>query len=320
MGCWNQTCVVSNLPICDNDPVVVFLLEQRNQQNLTKSNFCYSNALYNPVPMIFYGKYNDYGTCDENTGLGLKLLLNVIKSKLVEFDVGSNTCHDIEVKRESFDIEKMWDADYEDRLFVEAHRTKTKLDMVMVHRHIFDKIVNQEFSTTIYPQGGNYYEHCYTLESLSNNEITKFVDRYHDEYHAIESKRVNGQLASGSYIIEFYRLDELFFGFNSDVDIQAFSQFSRTSNSSMLLDSDKKFIGNIIKQNTKENAVILLTEYVKSRMVMNFMESTRKVWTIQSGRGSQDTSSSDYRLLMSAMADIMDARDAEYEDDELLDE
>ena len=296
MGCWKQTCVVSNLPIEENDEVAVFILNKRHYTS-SHPSYCYSDALYTPIPMVFYGKYNDYGTCTKNYGPGLPFLVNYVKNNLIEFEEGSNECHDIEVKKDSFDIIKMWDADYEDRLYIKTPGNQTKLEMVMVHKHIFDMIVNDTYTSTIYPSNGDWYEKQYTINDLVQNEITNFVKLYR------EFLENSSTLSVSSMHLYEARL----FGFNADENVAVVSA---------MIDSykDQPFIKRILMDHSNSDAIELITEFVKAKFVMDFVDSIRKVWVPQSGRGSQSYNESSYRKLITAMTELLDKHDTRYDE------
>jgi hypothetical protein len=117
MGYWNGTCAISNLHITAGEPVVVFMLAKNNHEK----SFCHNNALYELCPVPFYGKYNDYGAVEDCHGFGLNIVVESIREKLYKFGQGPNSCHDIEVNKENFDIEMLFEADNEDRLGIEFH-------------------------------------------------------------------------------------------------------------------------------------------------------------------------------------------------------
>lgn len=50
MGCWNETCGITQLPITDGDEVVVYLLREYGYQNV-----------WSLIPVPFFGIYDDYG-------------------------------------------------------------------------------------------------------------------------------------------------------------------------------------------------------------------------------------------------------------------
>lgn len=114
MGSWNHTCAVSNLHIRAGKEVAVFLLVKNYHDS--GESFCYGNALYDVVPLPFYGKYNDYGGVEDCHGAGLPYILEALKSRLYKFGQGPNQYHDCEVTPDNLDIEKLFEADHENRL------------------------------------------------------------------------------------------------------------------------------------------------------------------------------------------------------------
>jgi hypothetical protein len=67
MGCWNGTCLISNLPIYAGDEVVFFVLKRKCGAELddVEHGHCYADALYEPLLYPIVGDYDDYG-CIEN--------------------------------------------------------------------------------------------------------------------------------------------------------------------------------------------------------------------------------------------------------------
>lgn len=62
MGCWNETCFLSNLPIVDSDEVKVFILMESKE---IKSKPCCHTDNYVPICLPFDAKYNEYGGVKE---------------------------------------------------------------------------------------------------------------------------------------------------------------------------------------------------------------------------------------------------------------
>lgn len=64
MGYWNETCTLTNLPICYGEPTVAILLEQT--PNVSHQNgIVYPDDIFRPVGLPLYGKYNDYGNLED---------------------------------------------------------------------------------------------------------------------------------------------------------------------------------------------------------------------------------------------------------------
>lgn len=117
MGSWNHTCAVSNLHIHAGTDVTVFLLVKK--YSTEAGSFCYGNALYDVVPLPFYGKYDDYGGVEDCHGFGLPIILETLKKRLYKFGQGPNSCHDCVVTPELLDVEMLFEADHEGRLGID---------------------------------------------------------------------------------------------------------------------------------------------------------------------------------------------------------
>lgn len=68
MGCWNATCMLSQLPILEGDRVVVVPLHQnvwQERRNSGANGYLDSHALWQPALLPFRGVYNDCGFVEE---------------------------------------------------------------------------------------------------------------------------------------------------------------------------------------------------------------------------------------------------------------
>jgi hypothetical protein len=83
MGCWNETCGVSQMPICAGDKVRMFLIVECEHWN--EAMLHYSTDLWKPFGLPLKGTYDEYG-CIENIEEDAlsDLLLESLKEILVE--------------------------------------------------------------------------------------------------------------------------------------------------------------------------------------------------------------------------------------------
>jgi hypothetical protein len=62
MGCWNGTCMISNLPILSRDKIKLVILQKGYNSNFNSSSgYVYSSDLFSPAFLPISGSYNDYG-------------------------------------------------------------------------------------------------------------------------------------------------------------------------------------------------------------------------------------------------------------------
>lgn len=146
MGCWNHTCAVTHLPIIAGEPVEVILLKAST--NTEENSYCHADAYHSPIPLTFGGIYDDYGGVEECSGVALPLLVETLKKNLFEMEVGENKYHDIAAKKDEFDIDKLFELDHEQRLFI-VNPQKWEYDMreavqikhIVVRKTVYDEIV-----------------------------------------------------------------------------------------------------------------------------------------------------------------------------------
>lgn len=65
MGCWNSTCMISNLSIRAGQEVVGFILVPKGDLLPPMGGgYCYSTDMWQPMCVPFVGYYNDYGSIE----------------------------------------------------------------------------------------------------------------------------------------------------------------------------------------------------------------------------------------------------------------
>ena len=175
MGCWNHTCAVTNLPIFEHEEVEVILLKG-NPFSQHESSYCYSDSTWQPIPLTFHGTYNDYGAVQNCEGLALPTILTAIRDNLVEFEVGENEYHDIEVKKDGFDAAALFEADHEGRLYIKNEirmadsPEKLRVKHIVVRKDVYDTITEK---TTIDWWCGRAN---HKLSNLDTEQFTKDID------------------------------------------------------------------------------------------------------------------------------------------------
>src|SRR4051812_34258342 len=65
MGCFNATCMVSNLPIAYGDQIVMLVLSRNKWAGHPKLDLLHVTEEWGIVGFPFFGKYDDYGGIEE---------------------------------------------------------------------------------------------------------------------------------------------------------------------------------------------------------------------------------------------------------------
>ena len=120
MGCWNGTCLISNLPIYAGDEVVFFALKRRRDVSTVEGgDHYYSDDIYQPLLYPVVGEYDNYG-CIENIKEDFSLIEEYFK--------------DVELS------EPDWDKDND--VFRRIERGYYKgYNFAMIHKDIYDALI-----------------------------------------------------------------------------------------------------------------------------------------------------------------------------------
>jgi len=303
MGCWNQTCVVSNLHITAGQKVAMFLLVQNHHES---EGFYYPDVLNKLCPFPFYGEYDDYGAAENCHGLMLNQVVAAVQSQLVEFDLGENQYHDIAVKRDGFDINVLFEADHEDRLFVDTiYGRKLKVTPVMIHQTVFDGIIND------WTREHHYFTGYGTNDQKFHTREYKFSDVVADLpawiARASDAVKQDTKFSNiGGYGLR-YALMKLFD--RNDPEQNLAADWFRTLDSHYTpsaLFEIADVLHDLLKTGSAEDTLAVMTELLKGLWLNSFMTHTRKFWSRQSGLGSQNNDQAAYRVLINSMTKALD--------------
>ena len=316
MGCWNQTCGLTQIHIRAGEPVLVFPLVEAHRDSL-----CYSTPYWTPFPIPFASEYNDYGGGENSSGLGLDMIISCLQEKLVEIEQGENQYHDIAVKREGFDEDKFWEAIHEMRLKIHSYNNAEKeVGFVMIKQSVVDYLIEHEVFERYegYDEKGSKYTKYKFADILTTLEVV--LDKLFS-VNEIEDEGIDEELRGKLKFLMRYRAlerianevheadknnwaaDWLRFGGHSHLSYGAFSSSVMTE----ALDA-------YVEAGDREGARELLTQYLIMQFIDSFMMSTRKFWSPQAGAGSQSDSPDGYRLLAAAMTKVLDDEKAERDD------
>lgn len=304
MGCWNKTCGLSNLFINSGTPVYVFAL----QRNKKVDSLCYSTPFYSPLLLPFESEYNDYGGGENSSGPALTLIMDAIKEKLVEVEVGDNQYHDIAVKKADFGEELFFEAIHEDRLQVKIHSMAEPTDVgfVMFRKDVVDDVIanwqREEYVGD--SKGTTGYDNNYIIYGFRDivADLPEFLDRLEE--------KLNEDEESGLSLRFFGGISELFkWG-----DPNKVGKWMRGDNYrySKILDINEVVI-DLMQEGKRKEAQDLLIEHLKAKYIDGFMHATRRVWIPGAHEGSQEQEHHGYRIMNAAIAKVLDAKKAEFE-------
>ena len=350
MGCWNGTCAISNLHVTAGQDVVVFLL----LENKDKKTFCYSNAMYDLCPVPFYGKYNDYGGVEECHGFGMNIVVEALRSQLYQFGQGPNSCHDIEVNKDNFDINMLFEADHEDRLGIQEtqswshdsyeHRELEKLRLdsgltdsqqfeldrlankikqvdtfrqvthVIIHGDIFRGIINNWYIEDYVGEGKGTVGYGNSYNHIYFKDAVDSIP----EYIARHKAAFDSSKSSDPHIASIMRRMNMrggTFSYN-DANLAGrwMQSFERGSSMTFGLIDVNSHVADYMEKEDWDGLAAFTKEALTAFWINAFMSSTRKTWAQTTGKGSQNQDTLGYEVLISAMSGVIAAEKAEQEE------
>lgn len=312
MGCWNKTCALSNLHINAGDPVYVFIMEQ----NPVGENHCYTTHLYRPILIPFYSEYDDYGRGENSSGVGLNIIINALKKQLIEMEVGENEYHDIEVKKDKFDEQLLFESIRENRLYIRNVYAGLKnqpenvpVEFVMMRKDVVDKILEKfQFEEYTHVDGvftKVFYGFSDVLEDVNN--ILLYIQKQVEE-----AEKDKDSVAA------------LLMKFNRAYSMESMLKERGSKKSKLLYYFDSHHYSGIVNimlelYNFIENDQIdlareLLIDAYKGAFIASFMERTRKSWIPQCGEGSQDTDLDGHKALAQTILEVIEEEEKEREE------
>lgn len=102
MGCWNETCGITQLPINAGDKVRVFFIV-KNDYGVEKAGggYSYANDIWYPRGLPIQGKYNEYGGVEDDIveDISATILLDGIKKDWATYKARNQWEKDIDSKK-----------------------------------------------------------------------------------------------------------------------------------------------------------------------------------------------------------------------------
>jgi len=276
MGCWNDTCFVTNLPVFYGDRVEVITLLQ-NKYDAENSSYCYPEELWVPYKFTFDADYNDYGSVEECRGVALPLLIEAIGENVIEQEKNPDLFRSVEIKKNKFDLKMLLAAEDEMQLMV-IYGKPSYIKHVVVHKGVYEELVNNfkmELWSREFPIGKpvNDYRNMACL-----SDVLALYSKFKEDQNSIENKMVTTLLMS-PYAMEspyFPRLARtLWYDGDPKEDPEGYLK--------AVISRHEKGVGDLFKEDYKvfENAV-------KMMFFHSFMVWGRKSYSIPSGAGSQN--------------------------------
>lgn len=276
MGCWNETCMISNLPIEYQTPIkLVFLVNGTgiDQKILNKSSYCNPTDLLQPAFLAISGTYDEYGTIanineDWNYNLILKFFKNLCG---VTITINGIDMVDWSLLNIIEGIE---------RGNITYQNKPLNHSFVMIRQDIWDSCV------LINSENGEFYNQEQNYRDLVNGNTwgTIYFDAFLETRRELIKYKLNDD-DSG---------DEALFKLKAMMAIQ---KKSKIYEGTIFLHNsvNRKYVSSneyttLVDDYITNDEVLLQikNQWFENQMINECLSSLRKGWIIQSGAGSQN--------------------------------
>lgn len=294
MGCWNETCAITQLPIQVGDPVVLMFLARNSYTGEDHAGFCYVNSMWTPKFLPVHGVYNDYGGIEQvEQNWNTEFILDHMKMEMAHVRLTKSHTAPVDPDELHFEkdpeqldldnltIEDLVRAVHDDQLFVQGtHRGGVPVGWCMMHKWAWEHVTQSMLSR---------------LDDPVPKE--KVLEDGVEYYTALKKKVVNllepdNNGVVHSFIVRSWEKQDLVNWQNS---FHPFTSSSGSFDGYTVLNGIRiytDYLWELAEQGTQvsdhkvQQVLNDLSDYL---ILRQNMQSMRKFWSPQSGKGSQRT-------------------------------
>jgi hypothetical protein len=288
MGCWNETCGISQLPILGGDKVKLVVLVGGNSDFILGSGTSYINEIWSPISIPISGEYNEYGSLTEDSIVedeASAMLFDSIKRYWTQSTheewlsyVGNNN--------ENPDLNLFEAIKYIERGKVTRKGYKgneEKLSLFFILEDVYNACISYNPVVADFYKNAYYYRHYHEA-------MTKDIHRFYDSLQEVKNSNPTALMVNTIF-----------------AESQYITPISTTYNfKDKIIDLIKN---NVTKEDPKfKKLVSMIIDYCS---LVNSMSSARKMWQPQTGKGSQNNALDVYKLINKSMNKLMSIRSKE---------
>ncbi|MHA1289361.1 MAG: hypothetical protein ACTSPB_18390 [Candidatus Thorarchaeota archaeon] len=306
MGCWNETCIVSNLPVTGGDEVAMTVVTRNEDGEWYKPN-----SLFYVSPIMFYGEYNEYGTSEECHGLGLHFTADEFRK--YKTPIGDDLKPDQFVEKIAREELKFHDVKTFRASLMGMENSDNHARLGFIRKDILDRIM-EDFSwqETFYAKDEHesfIYEkinYQYFLDCIP--EAIKTFKAYYKK--AEEEAKVMGGV---SHTLMFHPVPDSDMKDTNTV-VRWIYAHSKESQQQPFHKSIGEKIKSMAEANQDEQLTDFLAEFSKYAILYRFMMESRKAFTPQPNT-SQDVDTDGHQFLAKITTEVADEMAKKYDDD-----
>lgn len=319
MGCWNGTCMISNLPIMAGDKVkLVFLHAPYGGAGsvLNQSAYCYPTGILSPAFLAITGEYDDYGTIENIVkDWNYNLIEKILKDKL-----GNILKVDGEKNISDWTLEEIIRGIERGGLeYFNVIKDETKDMMKQVLKRQFERTVSdrtESLSEVLKSFGiddseeepeANWHKADLSFVMIRQDIWDFAVSQMSREMvHDRESEQ--GTYKEIEYSKHLRKEFENSIRKSESTYISLYGSVFTSSSESRGNLIGKSVYAQYVSEAPKEELEDIFKQWSEYVYVGSFLNRIRKGWMIQEGAGSQDASWEHYIALSKKVIDICDAQ------------
>lgn len=169
MGCWNETCAISNLPILENEESVMILLQNNKYKNMNDTCCIYPDNIWLPFGFPIFGRYDDYGGLNNTTTHPWnKELVDIINetTNTIQTDIGKHK----DFPNVMFIHKKLYD------IIIDAIGKRIPVNHTKTYKEcLYESIIEQLNNHSLYSIHQNPFEYGRQQHDTAANF---FLDKY----------------------------------------------------------------------------------------------------------------------------------------------
>jgi len=297
MGSWDKTCGLSNLPIrCGESVYVVPLLKSWYLDR------CHTTALYHPIPMLFESEYNDYGAGENNSGVGLNIIIDLLGPNIV---IPNRNL-------DQFDVKMFFDEVHDENISVQYYgRTATPVDFAMIRQDVVQHIIDNRVIEHYVGEnlGTSGYNNSYIEYKFSDIErdVDGLIQRVSEQFHSNNEDEISRRFLLLNGLNELFEYND---------PNKATWYLMGTNHRFAYVKDIERLILKTIADGDSQHAKAILTDHLLFSYINSFMDSVRKVWLPGFHECSQSQEYQEYRLLNDSIDLVINDREGIYDEEE----
>lgn len=285
MGSWDETCMVTQLPITPGDLVKLVFIRWSPLKDRPFNGGVYHTDTCEPIGGPIECTYEDYGRYEpvEEDKAFAQFIVESIRPHVAERDWGENTCHDVPTWKKDLAGENAFanltKIIQEDRLLVQetilSENRQCGVAMVAIHKDIFDAMISDDFISNLsrwvndrlFTLDKHLEKYDEYLSDLQEQIRVKNQPESDDELLSEAQKQIKSMLSMGTYL-KLERMRPI-----------------------LATKWDLEYLQKSLLKNS-ENQKLLLNHINKIAQLDCFndrLSLTRQQWMPQCGHGSQST-------------------------------